>query len=65
MEENLNKRQISIEDRIMELLIASKRQLKPKKRRQNRNPLVLETNRVFDQEIVKNSSVKSATLENG
>ena len=49
----------------MELLIASKRQLKPKKKRQNRNPLVLETDKVFDPEIVENTSLKSASIKDG
>lgn len=49
----------------MELLIASKRQLKPKRRREKRNPLVLETNKVFDPESVENTSLKSAFPEDG
>jgi len=64
IEENLKKRQISIEDRIMELLIASKRQLSPKKRRQNRDPLALQSNKVFDHKIVENTKVKRSFSEN-
>lgn len=64
IDENLSakNRQITIEDRIMELLIASKRQLKPNSRRQKRNPLALETNKIFDQEIVEKSMNKKPKI---
>jgi len=49
----------------MELLIASKRQLKPKKRRQKRDPLALESNKVFNREIVENTNLKTSSFDNG
>ena len=65
-EEKLKRGQISIEDRIMELLIASKRQLKPNSRRRKRNPLALESSKIFDQEIVeKTVNHKSKEISEG
>ncbi|CAG5081270.1 Oidioi.mRNA.OKI2018_I69.PAR.g9827.t1.cds [Oikopleura dioica] len=45
----------------MELLIASKRQLKPNSRRRKRNPLALENSKIFDQEIVEKTVNHKAT----